>query len=157
MLLNNNYADLNIRELAKSCNLGLGTVYNYFSSKEELAGQIFKNDWDKTLQLVEELKDSDCPFKEKLRQVYSSLETFISQYMNIFREMVSDTAKKCPHSRYVEIYQKMKELIDNDKENGKVTSQMDSGKLSYFIISNLCNVIRYKHMTFDELYECVRI
>ena len=34
------YADTTIRSVARACGLGVGTVYNYFSSKEMLIGKV---------------------------------------------------------------------------------------------------------------------
>lgn len=157
MLLEGSYADFNIRSLAKKCNIGLGTLYNYYESKEALAHHIFKNDWEKTLQLAEDVRHMQIPLKEKLRQIYSSLENFISQYMSIFHEMAQGGQKSSHHNYYLEIYHKVKELLDEEQKTVGIDSKVGTDKLAYFIMSNVFNAIRHKHITFDEMYECIRI
>ena len=39
------YADTTIRSVAGACGLGVGTVYNYFSSKEMLIATFVYEDW----------------------------------------------------------------------------------------------------------------
>ena len=39
------YADTTIRSVARACGLGVGTVYNYFSSKEMLIATFVYEDW----------------------------------------------------------------------------------------------------------------
>lgn len=157
MLLEGNFNDFNIRNLAKKCGLGLGTFYNYFSNKEELAYHIFKYDWDKTLYMADELKDSEIPLKEKLRSIYSSMETFIGQYMSIFKEIAGDAVKTCPNNYYKDIAIKLEEIIIKEKNKGNIKSDILPAKLSNFILVNMFNYIRTRIMSFDELYDCMRI
>jgi AcrR family transcriptional regulator len=157
MLLTGNYSDFNIRSLAKNCDIGLGTLYNYFENKEVLAYYIFKSDWEKTLQLIVELKAEKFSFKEKLRKIYSSLETFISQYLNIFREMSDGGHKECTHDHYLEMQTQLKELIEEEQKSGSIHNNIGADKLSYFIMSSMFTAIKLKHLTFDEMVECIRI
>lgn len=159
LLLEENYRNFNMRKLAKRCNLGLGTIYNYFANKEELTGEIFKNDWDKTLALFHELRSTDLPFKEKLRRIYESMEAFIGLYMSIFHEMVAEDSgnKNEPHEVYMEIYSKMEELIREEKKLGNIKSDMSPDKLGYFISVNIIYCLKHRYMTFDEMYDCMRI
>lgn len=157
MLLTGSFAEFNMRSLARNCNFGLGTVYNYFTSKEELAYHIFKQDWEQTLALVDTMKESGLPLREKLRQVYTSLEIFIGQYMEIFREMAGHTAKGCPNDNYREIFGKMKELLEQEQQAGRIDANIGAEKLAYFIMTNLFYNAKNKALTFDELYECFRL
>ena len=39
------YANLTIRSVAAVCGVGVGTVYNYFSSKDSLVAAFLLEDW----------------------------------------------------------------------------------------------------------------
>ena len=157
MLLDGNYKDFNLRNLAKNCGLGLGTFYNYFSGKEELAYHIFKNDWDKTLKLVDDLIHHNISFKEKLFKIYVSLDTFLGQYMKIFREIAGENVKSCPHDYYKEIGQKMCSLVSAGIDNGSIKSEVDPAKLSHFIMVNMFDCVKTKYMIFEDLYNCMKL
>lgn len=155
LLLNKNYKDLNIREIAKNCNIGIGTFYNYFSNKEELVSEIFRMDWKKVSCIINDLKTTDEPCKEKFRTIYMSLDSFISSYISIFYEMAVNVEHTCgckESNKFNTIYSSVSELIDLEKEKGNIKSSMESSKLAQLIISNLVYLNKNKYMSFDELY-----
>lgn len=49
ILLEKGYAAFTVRDVAAASGIGIGTVYNYFESKEYLSALIMLGDWKKTL------------------------------------------------------------------------------------------------------------
>ena len=45
ILISQGYAAFNIRDLAEKCEIGSGTVYNYFPSKIAIANAVIMQDW----------------------------------------------------------------------------------------------------------------
>jgi AcrR family transcriptional regulator len=158
LLLQKNYSGYNIREIARNCGIGLGTFYNYFQNKEELAGEIFRKDWEDTLLLAEELKWSEETLKSKLGRLYRSLECFIDTYLSIFHEIAVEkgTGNHCPRDNS-DIYEKLEELLTVEQLKGNLKIGVEPFKLSHFILSNIFNCIKSKYMSFDELYQCMNL
>ncbi len=156
MLLEENYANFNIRKLAKSCGLGLGTLYNHFENKEMLVYHIFLSDWENTIELADRMKEEKFPFREKLYRIYISLETFVSQYMRIFWEMAEGRQSGCPSDRYDELHSKIKDIILSEQACGNINTKTDIDKLSYFIMSGMLNNIKSKYLTFDEMMDFIK-
>ena len=46
------YGAMTIRSVAKACGVGVGTVYNYFSSKEELVATHLLEDWNRCIAAI---------------------------------------------------------------------------------------------------------
>ena len=160
ILLTQSFKDLSIREIAKSCNIGTGTFYNYFSTKEELVAEIFREDWKKVSNLVEELKLTEEPCKEKFRKIYIAIGTFVSSYISIFYEMASLKGNdyRCKEAnRYDVLYIKISELLDIEKAKGNICSTLSSYKLAELIVSNLMYLNKNKFISFDELYDNLKI
>jgi AcrR family transcriptional regulator len=146
--------------MAKSCNIGTGTFYNYFSTKEALVAEIFREDWKKVSTLVDELKLTEEPCKEKIRKIYISIGMFVSSYISIFYEMatLSGNGHRCKEAnRYDVLYTKISELLDIEKSKGNVISTLSSYKLAELIISNLVYLNKNKFISFDELYDNFKI
>ena len=45
--------DLTIRQIARDCRTGVGTVYNYFPSKDALIAGVLSEDWQRILGRLE--------------------------------------------------------------------------------------------------------
>ena len=158
LLLSKTYKELSIREIAKKCKIAVGTFYNYFPNKEELAVEIFRDDWKKIAILVEDLKQTEEPFKEKINKIYIAVEGFLSSYLSIFHEMSVHNNCGCREEHTIEIFfVKVSELIDIERSKGNINSALSSYKLSKFIVSNLMQLCREKYMSFDELYDSLKL
>lgn len=157
MLLEESYGSFNMRKLAKSCGLGLGTLYNHFENKEMLVYHIFISDWENTIELADKMKDEKLPIREKLNRIYISLETFVSQYMGVFWEMSGGRQSRCPSDRYDELHTQIENIILSEQACGNININTDADKLSYFIMSNMLNNISSKYLTFDEMMDFIKI
>ena len=88
-IMENGYANTTIRSVASACGFGVGTVYNYFKSKDVLIASFMVDDWMECLS-----KMKRCPTENKellFRCIYSSLLEFSGKYSSLFRD--SDAAR----------------------------------------------------------------
>lgn len=88
-IFENGYANTTIRSVASACNLGVGTVYNYFKSKDMLIASFMLDDWQECLDGMkrENTDDTKC----LLGCVYASLKEFTQNHISLFRD--DDAAK----------------------------------------------------------------
>lgn len=80
------YTALNIRTVAKNCGVGVGTVYNYYSSKDALVAEVLLLDWRECLTRIRAAASADHGMEEIMRVVYQELSAFNNQYENLFHE-----------------------------------------------------------------------
>ena len=158
VLVNKNYKELNIRDIAKSCNIGIGTFYNYFKNKEELVNEIFMGDWIKLVKNFDKVKYSNLTFKDKLRLLYIDLDVFINNYMSIFYEIAMATGSEDHDMSHTDlIYKVLDEVIEFERNNGTFTNALPNKTISRFIYNNLVMLSKNKYMTFDELFDSLRL
>lgn len=157
-LLEKNYKELNIRDVAKSCNIAIGTFYNYFSNKEEFVSEIFRDDWRSTIGLADSLKASEEPLGEKIKKIYLSMQGFVDRYLTIFYEIaVLKGYERKRNYDMKDLYIKLEEILSIEKAKGNIKSNLELNKLTHFIISNLMYLSQNKYMSFDELYNHMNI
>ena len=75
-VLEQGYAAMSIRSVASACGVGVGTVYNYFESKDILIANFMLEDWFMCKRDIETgCKEADNP-EEALRSVYEGMRGF---------------------------------------------------------------------------------
>ena len=85
----NGYAKTTIRSVAGACGLGVGTVYNYFPSKDMLIASFMLEDWQHCLQTMRTLPCNDpLVFMEG---IHLALRSYIDKHQALFSD--SDAEK----------------------------------------------------------------
>lgn len=80
------YGALTIRSVATACGVGVGTVYNYFSSKDALVAAFMLKDWQKCMNAVLCAGQQANQARPVLECMYGQLRQFTSQYESIFSD-----------------------------------------------------------------------
>ncbi len=79
------YSQTTIRSVAAACNVGVGTVYNYFPSKDMLIATVMAEDWNLcTEQFKTTAKTTN--HKETLELIYKMLQTFSEEHKTLFSD-----------------------------------------------------------------------
>jgi len=84
-LLGDESHDVTIRRVARDCGTAVGTVYNYFPSKEALLTAVMLEDWQACLEAMSrDALAMDAPL-EALRAVTAALRRFTGRYAPTWR------------------------------------------------------------------------
>ena len=103
------YTSLSLRLIAKECHLGVGTIYNYFSSKEDLVAQVMLEDWFKCLAEMDRHIDTAFDAETGLIQIQQILKKYCTQYESLFKE--AESSAHVVSSRHDLLVHQMKERI----------------------------------------------
>ena len=80
------YSTVTVRSVAAACGVGVGTVYNYFASKDALLAAFLLADWKDCLQAMEAAKAS-CPRQsDVLRAMCREVHRYLTLHRTIFRD-----------------------------------------------------------------------
>ncbi len=85
----NGYKKTTIRSVASECGIAVGTVYNYFESKDMLIAGFVSEEWHKCLKKMQE-QSTDEP-KALLGFIYDTLTKFTKKNKALFAD--ADAAK----------------------------------------------------------------
>ena len=80
----NGYDSVTIRSIAKGCELGLGTFYNYFKSKDLLIATFLLEDWKERIAKVTEKHREETDPMVVVHALYCEINDFIESNVNIF-------------------------------------------------------------------------
>lgn len=76
---------LTIRNVASRCHVAVGTVYNYFSSKDELMAHVMLEDWMTSMATMRAAAEEATDVCGGLRSIYDALSGFESLYRDAWR------------------------------------------------------------------------
>ena len=94
------YSALTIRSVAKNCGVGVGTVYNYFPSKDDLIATYLLEDWSVCIAAIQTAsQESDTP-GPVIRCMYDQLISYARRHQAIFRDKALAAAVAGSFSRY---------------------------------------------------------
>ena len=80
------FSAMTVRSVAKACGVGVGTVYNYYPSKEALVATFMLEDWKVCIGAIQRVSEEAQLPKVVLQTMYDRLLLFIRQYEPIFRD-----------------------------------------------------------------------
>ena len=79
------YGQITVRGIASACGVGVGTVYNYFPSKEHLIAAFMMEDWNIALsEMLIAPESGDA--RSLLHSEYKGLSSFVHSHQKLFSD-----------------------------------------------------------------------
>lgn len=85
-VMENGYSAMTIRSVASACKAGVGTVYNYFESKDMLVASFMLEDWFICKSAIDTGCKAVAEPRKALECMYNELHKFIDKYSPIFKD-----------------------------------------------------------------------
>ena len=94
------YSAMTVRSVAKACGVGIGTVYNYFPSKEAILATYMLADWKKCIAAIGAVSTySDNP-KPVVLCIFDQLLLFARRHQTVFSDEAAAAAFAGSFSKY---------------------------------------------------------
>lgn len=115
LLLEEGGNGLTIRRVAAECHVAVGTVYNYFRSKDELMARVMLRDWRSALAAMHCAGQEAASVMEGLEAMWREVRAFAALYRDVWMRY-AETGGVMPqltsrHSLLVEQVQGVTELL----------------------------------------------
>lgn len=85
-LFEKGYTGLTLREVAAKSGIAVGTIYNYFTSKDMLVATIMAEDWLLSINRLEEVCTSTATVEQGVRAIYQAIVGFVIKYEPIWND-----------------------------------------------------------------------
>ena len=83
--LTGGYSAVTIRSVAEACGVGVGTVYNYYPSKDALLAAFLLQDWKVCLAHIQQIGEQAQTVQPVLYSIWKQLHAFQTNHAGIFR------------------------------------------------------------------------
>lgn len=156
-LINKGYANLNIKELAADCEMSTGSVYSYFSGKDDLVIQIMGRDWDAIIETAR-IETVGCkPLKTKLKHVCDGFVDFVRAYRLSFGGNARiSKANLQSRAHYMQrMCDAIAALLRAESAKGLLTVHIDPEPAAYLLTHLFVAIGRNPSISFDQLWDCL--
>lgn len=115
----NGYGAVTIRSIAKGCGVGVGTVYNYFPSKENLVAKYLLEDWQECIAAIGAVSVSADSPRQVALCIYDQLNAFAGRHASLFRDAAAASGFAGSFSQYhtllrTQLAQFLRRFCDSD-------------------------------------------
>lgn len=141
---------LSIRKLAKNCGVAVGTIYNYFTSKDDLLISTIESVWEDIFR-IDDLENESNDFLNYLDDIFNHLAYGIEKYPNFFTihslSFKSENVDKAKDSMttYIEkVSQNMVEILERDtniRENAFDDGFSEDDLVKFILSTSLCFIV----------------
>lgn len=92
------YRQMTVRSVAKACGMAVGTVYNYYPSKDEMVASVVLDDWGRFVDGMREELPRALSAEEAFRLIYGGCAKFIDELRPLFTDTSAVAAYAVTHS-----------------------------------------------------------
>ena len=145
-LADRGYARTTIRSVAQACGIAVGTVYNYFPSKEMLVASFVSRDWQQRLSAMES-GSRESP-ETCLRTMHGELLAFAEAHRALFTDPeAAKAASGVLLARHLQLREQLSALIEPFAPSpGGFTAQFIAEALLTWTLSRV---------PFEQIYELI--
>ncbi len=137
-----------IRGVASMCGIAVGTMYNYFPSKEYLIGCVVLEDWQKTYSVMDKHSEEGSNVLESIGHIYEDMLFFAQTHTYLYSFHNWDTNGKYTHSsRHEELLREMGIVVDKALTTHSL--ELEKG-ITLFICESIINSA-VKNYIFEEV------
>lgn len=94
------YSAVTIRSVATACGVGVGTVYNYFPSKEVLVASYLLSDWNEGVAEIAAVSNSSERNEPVVRRMYDQLRAYAARHSSVFHDKTAAASMIGSFGRY---------------------------------------------------------
>lgn len=165
VLYKEGYSKLSIRRVAKECDIAIGTIYNYFPSKQELIVEMMVDFWDEFFYNLKNILNPNDDFYKNLSIIFHSLKKFIGKFKEIWLndELYSspnyiESGLNQEHVYINKLIKIIQTLIENKllTSNHKPSNKIDPYKTASFILMNFVAIIQMPYVDYEFLENIIK-
>ncbi len=159
ILYNEGFKKFSMRNLSKKCGIALGTIYNYYSTKEELIIEMMTDYWKEHFYILEDILNSNDTLYIKLNEIFNKLNIFIKTFKQVWLkpelyenpDCIKESLEK--ENIYIEkLVIMIERILLKEEENNKIKLRLDSYETAKFILMNYITMVQmpiFKYSSFE--------
>lgn len=154
---------LNMRSLAKKCNVSVGSLYHYFPSKSELISAVVQDIWKELFSIHKE--EALSSFPEYIEWLFKQARIGTMNYPNFFMvhsisfaEMDKTRAKQVMETYFQHMKRSMLAMLDQDKRvlSERFSEEFTKEEFVNFVFQNLLSLLTQQQNSCKTLLKVIQ-
>jgi AcrR family transcriptional regulator len=159
ILYREGYSKLSMRTLSKACDIALGTIYNYYPTKQNLVIEMMTDYWQNYLNSVQKVADSNADIYRKLNNIFNELKIFIESFRQYWLtpelydspEYVEGGLKK-EFAFMEKLIEVVEDILVKEQASHNIHIKLNARETANFIIMNFITMVQmplFKYASFE--------
>jgi len=150
------FHDCTTDKIAEKAGISVGTIYNYFSNKQDILSYIFKVEKDKTADFFEKLLEKDLRADQKIKIFLENHFNKIStnqKKAKLLHDESNRPAKGVPQEiyEYVQLIRKyLKLLLKEGQNEGIINKNINTEMTSAIIMGAVNSIVLMGHLEHEK-------
>lgn len=151
---------LTIRKVSKGTGIAVGTIYNYFSTKEELILQLMEDYWHDYLKAIEVIDRSHSDLFSKLLNIFNELNVFIDTFLEVWvknssSEYTEESLRR--KKNFTEkLNRKIEDILIDAESKGEITLHAEPYTIAKFIMLNFFTMGHMKDFEYEDFEKIIK-
>ena len=115
LMLEESYENLTIRRVAAGLNVAVGTLYNYFPSKDFLIAGVMLEDWQTIMsRLVKEAGAGSAEVApiDRVHRMFDGIKEFSDRYSKVWAQYSGQSVRSEENMYHIQLIQQIMHLMD---------------------------------------------
>ncbi len=140
------YHETSMEEIATRVGVAKGTVYQHFTSKEELVFALFEREWEEAQQMVEQVVTIDASARARLESIlHHTYQGLLGKHMQLMLSLYSSLdIQKCVLEKRLQMRNRMNRLATPIRailEEGRATGEFDPAISTSVMLTTFFSVL----------------
>jgi AcrR family transcriptional regulator len=160
ILCSEGYSKLNMRSIARSCDIAIGTIYNYYPTKKELIIEMMIDYWKEYFIVIDNIINSEDEFYIKLSRIFNELSGFIKRFKSewLKPELYDkpDYVQSGVEKEYIymeKLVTEIEKMLLKEAAYSNINFKFDTKEIAKFIIMNFITMVQtpiFQYSSFEN-------
>lgn len=159
IVIEEDYDRLTMRKVSEESGIAVGTIYNYFPTKQALMIQLLEDYWYEYLIIIDEIDHSETDFYGKLSKIFIKLEEFLNTFMEVWlknsRPGYDDDSRSRKDIFTEKLIVKLEEILTEAEKTGEINLILDSHELANFLLMNFIMMAQMKQFKYENFKKII--
>ncbi len=160
IILNDGYTSLTMRKVSNNSGIAVGTIYNYFPTKDHLTLRLMEDYWYDYLKALDEIDRLEADLFAKLFRIYKKLDDFTQTFLEVWVKNSTPGYTEDSRNRKKNFMQKLSKRLEEIlmEAHGKeiIHLPLEPSATAEFLLLNFLTMAQMKQFEYNNFEKILK-